>query len=182
MASNQEIVDQSSSNIDVMVVPESPDVAPNSPSLIGGLTNDQAAGTSTGDAGTSKKDEQPARKRIRIDLDEDSEEEGEEDEESKKDLEDLVKTIDSSVEKMKRAFSGSVMKMDALLETINKCYKISEKGFKNIELMRKTILGKDIDGQDYMIDLQHALDEANCLIDSERDEFFLDLTYIYDGY
>ncbi|XP_031551700.1 uncharacterized protein LOC116288974 isoform X4 [Actinia tenebrosa] len=90
MASNQEIVDQSSSNIDVMVVPESPDVAPNSPSLIGGLTNDQAAGTSTGDAGTSKKDEQPARKRIRIDLDEDSEEEGEEDEESKKDLEDLT--------------------------------------------------------------------------------------------
>ncbi|XP_031551699.1 uncharacterized protein LOC116288974 isoform X3 [Actinia tenebrosa] len=90
MASNQEIVDQSSSNIDVMVVPESPDVAPNSPSLIGGLTNDQAAGTSTGDAGTSKKDEQPARKRIRIDLDEDSEEEGEEDEESKKDLEDLI--------------------------------------------------------------------------------------------
>ncbi|XP_031551698.1 uncharacterized protein LOC116288974 isoform X2 [Actinia tenebrosa] len=96
MASNQEIVDQSSSNIDVMVVPESPDVAPNSPSLIGGLTNDQAAGTSTGDAGTSKKDEQPARKRIRIDLDEDSEEEGEEDEESKKDLEDLLNNYTKS--------------------------------------------------------------------------------------
>lgn len=86
-----------------------------------------------------------------------------------------MQTIQSS-------FKSNVAKMDALLGTLDKCFKISERGLRNIDHIRKTFLGKEKEGQNYMLDLQHALDETQCIIDSEKDEFSLDLIHIYDGY
>lgn len=93
-----------------------------------------------------------------------------------------VNHVDSSVQKMRSIFSNNVQKMDSLIETINICYKISENTLRNIELFRKKVFGRDIEGQNYITDLQHHLDEAQCLIDSEKEEYTQDLRHMYDSY